>query len=41
MESATDFKAHTRTYSKFIAMLKWAVPLLVFLTLIVVVTIAS
>ena len=41
MESANDMKAHTKTYGSFIDMLKWTVPLLVAITAVVVVLIAS
>ena len=41
MESANDMKAHTRTYGSFIDMLKWTVPLLLFITAVVVVLISS
>ena len=41
MQSANDMKAHSRTYSKFIAMLKWSVPLLAIITLIIVIAISS
>ena len=41
MESANDRKAHEKTYGSFIDMLKWAVPLLVAITAVVVVLIAS
>lgn len=41
MESANDMKAHTRTYASFIDMLKWTVPLLVAITAVVVMLIAS
>ncbi len=41
MESANDRKAHARTYGSFISMLKWSVPLIAIITLIIVVLIAS
>lgn len=41
MESANDMKAHSKTYSSFIGMLKWAVPLLAIITLIIVILIAE
>ena len=41
MQSANDMKANSRTYIKFIAMLKWAVPLLALITLAVVVAISG
>lgn len=41
MESANDMKAHSKTYSSFIDMLKWTVPLLAIITLVVVILIAE
>lgn len=41
MESANDMKAHSKTYSSFIGMLKWSVPLIAVIALIVVVLISS
>lgn len=41
MESANDMKAHVRTYDSFIAAVKWAVPLLVFIVAVVVILIAT
>lgn len=41
MNSANDMKAHSKTYSSFIGMLKWAVPLLAIITLLVVILIAE
>ena len=41
MESANDMKAHSKTYSSFIGMLKWSVPLLAIITLIIVILIAE
>ena len=41
MESANDMKAHSKTYSSFIGMLKWTVPLLAVITLIVVILISE
>ena len=41
MESANDLKAAEKTYGSFIASLKWAVPLIAFIALVVVVIIAS
>lgn len=41
MESANDMKAHSSTYSSFIGMLKWSVPLIAIITLVVVVLISS
>ena len=40
MDSANDMKAHERTYGWFIGLLKWSVPLLAVLTLIIVLIIA-
>ena len=41
MDSANDHKAHNRTYSSFIGALKWSVPLIAIITLIVVILIAD
>ena len=41
MDSANDHKAHSRTYSSFIGALKWSVPLVAILTLLVVILIAE
>ena len=41
MESANDMKAHSRTYGSFIGTLKWSVPLLAVIALIVVVMISA
>lgn len=41
MESANDRKAHVRTYSSFIALLKWTIPLIVGIAAIVVLLIAD
>ena len=41
MGSANDYKAHNGTYSGFIGMLKWAVPLVAVIALIVVLLIAE
>ena len=41
MESANDMKAHSRTYGSFIGTLKWSVPLLAIIALIVVVMISA
>lgn len=41
MKSANDMKAHKNTYGSFIAMLKWAVPLLAVITAVIVVLISS
>lgn len=40
MGSANDMQAHERTYGSFIGMLKWSVPLVAVLTLLVVLLIA-
>ncbi len=39
-ESANDMKAHASTYDRFIGLLKWTVPLLAVITLLVVILIA-
>ena len=41
MESANDLQALNRTYGSFISMLKWSVPLIAVITLIVVMLIAE
>ena len=41
MDSANDHKAHNRTYRSFIGALKWSVPLVAILTLLVVILIAE
>ncbi|MBX7495511.1 aa3-type cytochrome c oxidase subunit IV [Qipengyuania sp. 6B39] len=41
MESANDMKAHSKTYSAFIANLKWSVPLIAFIALVVVILISD
>lgn len=41
MESANDMKAHSKTYGSFIGALKWSVPLIALITLLVVVLIAD
>ncbi|MXO47805.1 aa3-type cytochrome c oxidase subunit IV [Erythrobacter vulgaris] len=41
MDSANDMKAHKRTYSSFIDMLKWVLPLLAVITAVVVILISS
>ena len=41
MDSANDRKAHEKTYGSFIGMLKWSVPLLAVITLVIVLMIAS
>ena len=38
MESANDHKAHNQTYGSFIGTLKWSVPLIAIITLVVVAT---
>jgi hypothetical protein len=40
MASGNDMKAHGATYDAFIAMLKWSVPLIALITLLVVIIIA-
>ncbi len=40
MDSANDMKAHERTYGWFIGLLKWTVPLLAVLTLVIILIIA-
>lgn len=40
MGSANDMKAHQGTYDGFIGMLKWSVPLIAVLALLVVVVIS-
>ena len=40
-DSANDHQAHNRTYSSFIGALKWSVPLVAILTLLVVILIAE
>lgn len=39
--SANDMNEHKGTYSGFIGMLKWSVPLIAVITLVIVVLIAS
>jgi hypothetical protein len=39
-QSANDMKAHERTYGGFIDLLKWSVPALALLTLLIIVLIA-
>ena len=41
MDSANDMKAHSKTYGSFIGMLKWSVPLIAILTLLVVILISE
>jgi hypothetical protein len=41
MQSANDMKAHSRTYGSFIGMLKWSVPLIALITLLVVILISD
>ena len=41
MDSANDMKAHGKTYGSFIGMLKWSVPLIIFITAVVVILIAD
>lgn len=40
-ETANDVKAHESTYSGFIGMLKWSVPLIIVITAVVVLLIAN
>ena len=39
-QSANDMKAHEQTYGGFLSLLKWALPVIVLITLFVVVLIA-
>ena len=41
MASGNDMKAHSSTYAGFIAKLKWMVPLLAIITLVVILIIAD
>ncbi|MBX7483680.1 aa3-type cytochrome c oxidase subunit IV [Qipengyuania qiaonensis] len=41
MDSANDMKAHSKTYGSFIGMLKWSVPLIAIITLLVVILISD
>ena len=41
MESGNDMKAHSKTYGSFIGMLKWAVPVIVIITAVVVIMISG
>jgi hypothetical protein len=36
MQSANDMKAHEKTYDGFIGLLKWSVPLVAVLTLLII-----
>lgn len=40
MATGNDYKAHGATYNAFIAMLKWSVPLIAIITLVIVLIIA-
>ena len=40
MESANDMKAHQKTYGGFIGLLKWTVPLLAIVTLLIILIIS-
>ena len=40
MESANDMKAHQKTYGGFIGLLKWSVPLLAIVTLLIILIIS-
>ena len=39
-QSANDMKAHERTYGGFIGLLKWSVPALALITLLIILLIA-
>lgn len=41
MASGNDIKAHEGTYDGFIGLLKWSVPLIIAITALVVILIAS
>ncbi len=41
MDSANDMKAHSRTYSSFIGLLKWTIPLIAIVAAIVVLLISD
>lgn len=41
MASGNDIKAATRTYDRFIAAVKWSVPIIAVITLIIIVLISS
>jgi len=40
MDSANDMKAHQQTYGGFTSLLKWSVPLLAILTLLIILIIS-
>jgi len=40
MDSANDMKSHEKTYGGFIGLLKWSVPLLAALALLVIIVIS-
>lgn len=40
MESANDMKAHASTYGRFVGLLKWTVPAIAVLTLLIVLLIS-
>ncbi len=40
MDSANDMKAHERTYGGFIGLLKWSVPLIAIITLVIILIIS-
>lgn len=40
MASANDMKAHEKTYGSFIGLLKWTVPALAVLTLLIIIVIS-
>jgi hypothetical protein len=39
MESADDLKAHTQTYGGFTAMIKWAIPAIAAIVILVIILI--
>ncbi|MFN6936626.1 MAG: aa3-type cytochrome c oxidase subunit IV [Tsuneonella sp.] len=41
MATGNDMKAHNGTYGGFISLLKWSVPILAILTLLIVIAIAE
>ena len=41
MATGNDMKAHNGTYGGFITLLKWSVPILAILTLLIVIAIAE
>lgn len=41
MASANDMKAHQSTYGAFISLLKWSVPAIALITLLILVLISS